>query len=85
MSILLDENTRVVVQGITGTQGRVDAVISKKYGTRIVAGVTPGRGGEEVDGIPVYDTVDEAVRLQGAEASLLYVPPLLVRDAALEA
>lgn len=85
MSILLDENTRVVVQGITGTQGRVDAVISKKYGTRIVAGVTPGRGGDEVDGIPVYDTVNEAVRLQGAEASLLYVPPLLIRDAALEA
>ena len=85
MSILLDETTRVVVQGITGSQGRVDAMISKRYGTRIVAGVTPGRGGEEVDGIPVYDTVAEAVQLQGATASLLYVPPLLIRDAALEA
>jgi succinyl-CoA synthetase alpha subunit len=85
MSILLDETTRVVVQGITGTQGQVDARISKRYGTRIVAGVTPGRGGEEVDGIPVYDTVADAVGVEGAEASLLYVPPLLIRDAALEA
>jgi succinyl-CoA synthetase alpha subunit len=85
MSILLDQTTRVVVQGITGTQGRIDAQICRDYGTRIVAGVTPGRGGEEVAGIPVFDTVREAVEEHGAEASLIYVPPLLIKDAVLEA
>ncbi|MBI4192264.1 MAG: succinate--CoA ligase subunit alpha [Betaproteobacteria bacterium] len=85
MSILLDHDTRVIVQGITGTQGRVEAEISKNYGTHIVAGVTPGRGGENIAGIPVYDTVKEALDRHGADASLIFVPPLLVKDAVLEA
>ncbi|MEX2644353.1 MAG: succinate--CoA ligase subunit alpha, partial [Acetobacterales bacterium] len=69
MSILLDPSMPVVVQGITGAQGRVDAVICRRYGTRILAGVTPGRGGESVEGIPVYDSVAEAVARQGVRAS----------------
>ena len=85
MSILLDRTTRVVVQGITGNQGRVDAEICRDYGTRVVAGVTPGRGGEAVAGIPVFDTVRQAVNEHGAEASVVYVPPHLIKDAVLEA
>lgn len=85
MSILLDKNTRVVVQGITGIQARVDTLVCRDYGTNIVAGVTPGRGGQDVEGIPVYDTVREAVTKHGAEASLIYVPALAAKDAVLEA
>jgi succinyl-CoA synthetase alpha subunit len=85
MSILLEKNTRVVVQGITGTQARVDTLVCRDYGTHIVAGVTPGRGGQDVEGIPVYDTVREAVEQHGAEASLVYVPALAAKDAVLEA
>lgn len=85
MSILLDKDTRVIVQGITGTQARVDSLICREYGTNIVAGVTPGRGGQDVEGIPVYDTVREAVDKHGATASLVYVPALAAKDAVLEA
>lgn len=85
MSILVDGTTKVVIQGITGTQGRVEALTCRRYGTNVVAGVTPGRGGEDIDGIPVYDTVAEAVEYHQAEASLLFVPPLLTKDAVLEA
>lgn len=85
MSILLDRNTRVVVQGITGTQARVDTLVCRDYGTNIVAGVTPGRGGQDVEGIPVYDTVREAVERHGAEATMVYVPALAAKDAVLEA
>lgn len=85
MSILLEKNTRVVVQGITGTQARVDTLVCRDYGTNIVAGVTPGRGGQDVEGIPVYDTVREAVEQHGAEASLVYVPALAAKNAVLEA
>ena len=85
MSILIDENTRVVIQGATGNQARFDIRFCLEYGTRIVAGVTPGRGGETVDGIPLFNTVQAAVRATGANASSLYVPARAVRDAVLEA
>ena len=84
MSILLNQDTRVLVQGITGRVGRAQTHWMLEYGTNIVAGVTPGKGGEEVEGIPVYDTVAEAVVRQGAEASVFFVPATLVKDAALE-
>ena len=84
MSILLNRETKVLVQGITGKIGRVQAKWMLEYGTKIVAGVTPGKGGEEVEGVPVYDTVVEAVSKQGAEASLFFVPAGAVRGAALE-
>ena len=84
MSILLNRETRVLVQGITGRVGRVQAKWMLEYGTNIVAGVTPGKGGEEVEGIPVYDTVAEAVSKQGAEASVFFVPAGAVKGAALE-
>jgi succinyl-CoA synthetase alpha subunit len=86
MAILVNEGTRVVVQGITGREGRARAKLMRDYGTRVVAGCTPGRGGETVDGVPVYDTVLEAVEEHGAlDASVIFVPAPLVKDAALEA
>ncbi len=85
MSILIDETTRVVVQGITGNQGRFDTELSLAYGVNIVAGVTPGRGGETVSGVPVFDTVKRAVTETGANAAVLYVPATGVRDAVFEA
>jgi succinyl-CoA synthetase alpha subunit len=85
MAILVHESTRVVVQGITGREGRARAKLMRDYGTRVVAGCTPGRGGETVDGVPVYDTVLEAVEAHGAlDASVIFVPAPLVKDAALE-
>ena len=84
MSILLNRETRVLVQGITGRAGRVQTKLMLEYGTNIVAGVTPGKGGEQVEGVPVYDTVDEAVAKHGAEASVFLVPPASVKDAALQ-
>ncbi|MFC1930300.1 succinate--CoA ligase subunit alpha [Chloroflexota bacterium] len=84
MSILLNRDTRVLVQGITGKTGRVQAKWMLEYGTNIVAGVTPGKGGEVVEGIPVYDTVAEAVAEQNAEASVFFVPPPGVKEAALQ-
>ncbi len=84
MSILLNRETRVLVQGITGRTGRVQAKWMLEYGTNIVAGVTPGKGGEVVEGIPVYDTVAEAVARHGAEASVFFVPPPAVKEAALQ-
>jgi succinyl-CoA synthetase alpha subunit len=84
MSILLNRETRVLVQGITGRAGRDQTHWMLDYGTKVVAGVTPGRGGEEVEGIPVYNTVAEAVREQKAEASVFFVPALAVKNAALE-
>ncbi|MFC2038313.1 succinate--CoA ligase subunit alpha [Chloroflexota bacterium] len=82
MSILLNRATRVLVQGITGRAGRIQTRYMLDYGTNIVAGVTPGKGGEEVDGIPVYNTVEEAVAEQRAEASVFFVPPPAVKQAA---
>ena len=85
MSILIDRDTRVLVQGATGTQARFDIRYCLDYGTRIVAGVTPGRGGESVEGLPVFNTVRAAVAATGANASAVYVPARGVKDAVLEA
>lgn len=85
MSVLLDENTKAVVQGISGRQGRFDTENCLRYGTKIVAGVTPGRGGEKVLDIPVYNTMRAAVEAQGANATVVYVPAMQVKDAILEA
>ncbi len=86
MAILVDETTRVLVQGITGREGRARARLMREYGTRLIAGCTPGRGGETVDGVPVFDTVVEATEAAGPfDASVIYVPAPLVKDAALEA
>ena len=85
MSILIDENTRVVVQGATGNQARFDIRFCLDYGSRIVAGVTPGRGGQTVEGVPVFNTVEAAVRATGANASAIYVPARGVGDAVQEA
>ncbi len=85
MSILVNANTRVLVQGITGFQGRMDTEYSLAYGTKIVCGVTPGRGGERVHNVPTFNTVRSAVSAVPVDASLLYVPATALRDAALEA
>src|SRR5712692_9918707 len=75
MSVLVDAGSRVVVQGITGREGTFHARQCREYGTKVVAGVTPGRGGTDHDGVPVFDTVREAVGRQGAALSLILVPP----------
>ena len=86
MAILLTKETTVVVQGITGREGSARAAFMKGYGTKVVAGVTPGRGGEEVSGIPVFDTVAEAVREKGPiDASVTFVPGPGLKDAVMEA
>lgn len=85
MSILVDERTRILVQGITGSVGRVDTRLCLDYGSRIVAGVTPGRGGESVSGVPVFDTVAEAVERTGATAAVQYVPARHAAGAVVEA
>ncbi|HEY68583.1 MAG TPA: succinate--CoA ligase subunit alpha [Thermoflexia bacterium] len=86
MSILIDETRRVIVQGITGREGRARTKLMKEYGTNIVGGVTPGRGGQEVEGLPVFDTVEEAWENLGPiDVSVLFIPAPLVRSAALEA
>jgi succinyl-CoA synthetase alpha subunit len=86
MSILIDATKRVLIQGITGREGRARASLMKGYGTQVVAGVTPGKGGQEVDDVPVFDTVLEAVETVGTiDATALFIPAPLVRSAALEA
>ncbi len=85
MSIFVDENTTVIVQGLTGSQGRFHGLRNRDYGTKVVAGVTPGKGGTDVDGIPVYNTVAEAVSVTGATASFVVVPPPFASAAILEA
>ena len=85
MSILVDEKTKVVVQGITGNEGLFHTRQMMEYGTKIVAGVTPGKGGQNVDGIPVFNTVMEAVEKTHANASAIFVPPAFAADAILEA
>jgi succinyl-CoA synthetase alpha subunit len=85
MAILVDKNTRVVVQGITGKEGSFHALQCKAYGTQLVAGVTPGKGGQKVEGIPVFNTVESAVKETCANCSLIFVPPAFAADAIVEA
>jgi succinyl-CoA synthetase alpha subunit len=85
VSILVNKNTRVVVQGITGKEGSFHATQCKAYGTQVVAGVTPGKAGQEVEGIPVFNTVREAIKTTQCDTSLIFVPPPFAADAILEA
>ena len=85
MSILVNKNTRVLTQGITGATGQFHTHACKEYGTQMVAGVTPGKGGTDFEGIPIFDTVEQAVRATAADASVIYVPPPFAADAILEA
>jgi succinyl-CoA synthetase alpha subunit len=85
MSILVDNDSRVVVQGITGGEGKFHTRQMVEYGTNVVAGAVPGKGGQEVDGIPVYDTVDRAAREENADTSVVFVPPAFAADALFEA
>ncbi|RLE55383.1 MAG: succinate--CoA ligase subunit alpha, partial [Candidatus Methanomethylicota archaeon] len=85
MGIIVDENTRVIVQGITGRQGRFHTELMLKYGTKIVAGVTPGKGGQSVHGVPVYDTITEAMEKSPADTSIVFVPAPFALDAVSEA
>jgi len=85
LSVLLDQSTRVLVQGITGREGSAHARRSIEYGTKVVAGVTPGRGGEAFDGVPVFNTVREAVAATQPDCSITFVPPAFAADAILEA
>ena len=85
MSIIVDDKTRVAVQGITGNEGMFHTRQMAEYGTKVVAGVTPGKGGQKIDGIPVFNTVSEAVKNTGANASAIFVPPAFAADAILEA
>lgn len=85
MAVLLDRDTRVVVQGITGKEGRFHTLRNREYGTNVVAGVTPGKAGQDIEGIPVFDTVSEAVEATGAQASITFVPARFAADAILEA
>jgi len=85
MSILIDEKTRVVVQGLTGSEGTFHAQRMLEYGTRVVAGMTPGKGGTTHLGVPVFNTVAEAVRAEGADAAAIFVPPFAAADAIMEA
>lgn len=85
MAVLVDKDTRVIIQGITGSQGTFHSAAMKEYGTRVVAGVTPGKGGTEVNGVPVYDSVKEARDAHDATASVIFVPAPFAGDATLEA
>jgi succinyl-CoA synthetase alpha subunit len=85
MAIIVDNDTRLVVQGLTGSEGRFHGLRNKAYGTNVVAGVTPGKGGQDVEGIPVFDTVANAVAEAGANTSLIFVPARFAADAIYEA
>jgi succinyl-CoA synthetase alpha subunit len=85
MSVLVDEDTRVIVQGITGGEGQFHTREMVEYGTNVVAGTSPGKGGQEMDGVPVYDTVEGAVEAHDADASVVFVPPAFAADALFEA
>ncbi len=85
MSILVDENTRLLVQGITGSEGSFHTRRCIEYGTNVVAGVTPGKGGSFFDGVPVFNSVEQAVKDTGANASMIFVPPPFAADAIMEA
>ncbi|HEV7642174.1 MAG TPA: succinate--CoA ligase subunit alpha, partial [Gaiellaceae bacterium] len=85
MAIIVDKDTKLVVQGLTGSEGRFHGLRNRAYGTNVVAGVTPGKGGQDVEGIPVFDTVADAVREGGANTSLIFVPARFAPDAIYEA
>jgi succinyl-CoA synthetase alpha subunit len=85
MSILVDKNTKVITQGITGATGLFHAKAAREYGTQMVGGVTPGKGGTEIEGFPVFDTIRDAVKKTGANASVIFVPPHFAADAIMEA
>jgi len=85
MSVLIDKNTKLLVQGITGSQGMLHTRGCRDYGTNIVAGVTPGKGGQDFEGVPIYNTVQDAVKATGANASMILVPPPFAADAIMEA
>jgi succinyl-CoA synthetase alpha subunit len=85
MAILVDEGTRLVVQGLTGSEGRFHGLRNRAYGTQLVAGVTPGKGGQDVEGVPVFDTVAAAVAETGANTSMVFVPAPFAADAVYEA
>jgi succinyl-CoA synthetase alpha subunit len=85
VAIVVDASTRLVVQGLTGSEGRFHGLRNRAYGTKLVAGVTPGKGGQDVDGVPVYNTVAEAVEREGANTAMIFVPAAFASDAAYEA
>ena len=85
MSVLVGADTKLVVQGITGSEGTFHTLRNRAYGTDVVAGVTPGKAGQDVEGIPVFDTVADAVRETGANTSMIFVPPRFAAEAILEA
>jgi succinyl-CoA synthetase alpha subunit len=85
MAVLLDKATRLIVQGLTGREGTFHALAAKNYGTNVVGGVTPGKGGTTHEGLPVFDTVVDAVKATGANASVIFVPPPFAADAVMEA
>lgn len=85
MSIIIDEGSKIVVQGITGNEGSFHTALMLRYGTKIVAGVTPGKGGQEVEGIPVYNKVSDAVAGHGANVAIMFVPARFAKSAAFEA
>jgi len=85
VAIIIDSSTRLVVQGLTGSEGRFHGLRNRAYGTQLVAGVTPGKGGQEVEGVPVFDTVSEAVREVGANTAMVFVPAPFAADAVYEA
>jgi succinyl-CoA synthetase alpha subunit len=85
MSVLIDNSTRVCVAGITGREGRFHALNNRRYGTNVVAGVTPGKGGEDVEGVPVFDTFEDAVAATGADTAMVFVPARFAADSILEA
>ncbi len=85
MSVLIDNNTKLLVQGITGSQGMLHTRGCRDYGTNVVSGVTPGKGGQDFEGVPIYNTVQDAVKATGANASMILVPPPFAADAIMEA
>jgi len=85
MSVLIDNNTKLLVQGITGSQGMLHTRGCRDYGTNVVSGVTPGKGGQDFEGVPIFNTVQDAVKATGANASMILVPPPFAADAIMEA
>src|SRR6195952_3920058 len=85
MAILVDENTKLCVSGITGREGTFHAMNNRRYGTQVVSGVTPGKGGQDVEGVPVFNTFHDAVGETGANTAMIFVPPRFAADSILEA